>query len=78
VELPSIIQHLGSYAFYRYVSEVTIKATTPPTIEEKVFYDIRYDRPSVDWFVIYVPANSLESYKKAEGWNQYVDYIKAI
>jgi len=78
VELPSTIQHLGSCAFYRYVSEVTIKATTPPTIEERVFHDIRNDRPSVDRFVIYVPANSLESYKTAEGWDQYADYIKAI
>ena len=51
---------------------VTILATTPPTLGLVVFdtYGNRYP--------IYVPAESVETYKSASGWTTYASRIQAI
>ena len=63
------------------VTEVYCRPTTPPTA-------VRDEDSDKDWFLIanffgnipegftiYVPNDSVESYKTAYGWNQYADYI---
>lgn len=61
-------------AFYlcSQLSNVTVEATTPPTIGSDVFTSTHSS------LVIYVPAASVETYKSAERWLRYADKIQAI
>lgn len=63
-----------SYAFYGCLSlkEVTVEATTPQQIDASIF--LRCDNLQA----IYVPAESVETYKAATNWSAYADKIKAI
>lgn len=51
---------------------VTCLATTPPTLGSNVFSN------NYGAFVIYVPAESVDTYKAASGWSNYSSYIQAI
>jgi hypothetical protein len=63
----------GSFYGCRTLSSVTIKATTPPVIT-----NITFDKQDGwDPCTIYVPAESVESYKNAEFWSEYADHIVA-
>lgn len=53
------------------MTTITIKATTPPTLDSGVFNNTN-NCP------IYVPAESVETYKAASGWSNYADRIQAI
>lgn len=68
------IKSIGSYAFIRCynLKEVTILATTPPTINTTVFSNNHAERK------FYVPAESLEAYKTANVWKNYADVIFPI
>ena len=59
--------------FYNCTSltSVTIEATTPPTLGNNVFYNTN-ECP------IYVPSESVEIYKAANGWSNYASRIQAI
>jgi hypothetical protein len=50
---------------------ITIKATTPPTLDEDIM-----DANSVT--AIYVPSDSVDAYKSASGWSDYASKIQAI
>ncbi|MEN2753269.1 collagen-like protein [Capnocytophaga sputigena] len=50
-----------------------IKAETPPRVNTFPSLFSTGDEPT-----IYVPANSVENYKKAEGWKKYANKIQAI
>lgn len=45
---------------------------TPPSLGENAF------RNCVDGLQILVPSGSVDAYKQAFGWTEYVDKIKAI
>ena len=45
------------------------KATTPPQIGRNLFYDMN-NIP-----IIYVPQESVDAYKTAEGWSVWADMI---
>ena len=70
------ISFIGNGAFSKSepFESITIYATTPPTIETyNVFWDNANTCP------IYVPAESVDSYKTANIWSQYyADRIQAI
>ncbi len=71
VNIGSGITSIGSSAFgYTNVSVIYIKATTPPTISTGSYPSI----PST-CARIYVPTNSVETYKAAEGWKNYASKI---
>ena len=53
---------------------LTINATKPPKMTNSNFLDMLDGRPSA----IYVPAESVELYKNADGWKNYSDIIFAI
>ena len=53
------------------LNSITIKATTPPTLGSSAFDDTN-NCP------IYVPAESVNSYKNASNWIEYADRIFAI
>ena len=65
------ITSIGNTAFYGCsgLTSITIKAITPPTLGHSVF-DGSYP--------IYVPAQSVDTYKSASGWSTYASRIQAI
>ena len=67
------ITSIGDSAFYscQKLTSVTCLATTPPTLGSNAFTDTG-DCP------FYVPAESVEAYKTANGWNKYASRIQAI
>ena len=67
------IKYIGYNAFANCNEElsVTVTATEPPEIKYGVFDGIEH-------LTIKVPADSMESYKNAEGWNEYSDKIIKI
>lgn len=74
VTIPSGVTKINDSAFYMCdnLKSVTILATTPPTLGTSVFYSTHND------LVIYVPAESVETYKAASGWSSYASKIQAI
>lgn len=73
VTIGNSVTSISYYAFgySKYITSITINAVTPPTLATDAFYGI-YD------YIIYVPAESVEAYKTADGWSLYRDRIKAI
>jgi len=61
-------------AFQNCISfnKIVINSTVPPLLEEFVFYNTSED------LKIFVPAESLDVYKTAEGWSEYADIIYPI
>ena len=71
VTIPNSVKTIGQYAFNsNQLTSVTIHAVNPPTAAESIF---KYPYPT-----IYVPAQSVNAYKTAEGWEQYADKIFPI
>lgn len=73
IVFPASVQSIGSYAV-NYCSNLTslvIEATTPPTGADDMF-------SSLSNCSIYVPAESLETYKTAQYWSNYAQLIHAI
>ena len=72
IEIPSSVQKIEKEAFFDNdnLYSVTIRATTPPAINTPF--------PKSNNLKIYVPENSVETYKTAEGWKDYADKIEAI
>lgn len=68
------ITSIGDRAFAtsNNLEEVTIKATTPPTLHQDAFSNCN------DTFKIYVPKESVEAYKTASVWSNYADRIFGI
>ena len=56
---------LDAFTFCNNLTSVYCKATNPPTGGDRMFYDNATNRK------IYVPRNSVNAYKSAEGWSDY-------
>lgn len=70
VTIPDTVIQIDSYAFYSCRNITLIfTSTTPPTIGEQTFQGS---------YTIYVPAESVETYKTATGWSQYASRIQAV
>lgn len=74
VTIGSGVTSIGDSAFdtCRYLTSVTVEATTPPTLGSRAFASNAGTRK------IYVPAESVETYKETSGWSTYASYIQAI
>lgn len=72
VTIPSSVTTIGGGAFNACTGLTSIisESTTPPTLGTSVFSG--YNCP------IYVPAESVNSYKSASGWSSYASRIQAI
>ena len=67
---------IGDYAFRCCLGlSLTLTTTTPPTLGVDVF-DECYTSGYTN-MTIYVPAESVETYKAADGWSKYADFIQA-
>lgn len=66
------ITSIGNYAFYyaRRFTSIIIYATTPPTLGTNAF--------GSNNLTIYVPAQSVQTYKSATNWRNYASMIQAI
>ena len=73
ITLPSGVTSIGSSTFSDCTSltSVTIKAITPPAAVGNQF-------AGVSNFTIYVPAESVDTYKEDSGWSNYSNRIQAI
>lgn len=73
ITLPKSIESINSNAFTSCsaLKIVTINATTPPVIEKTTFSEYTVKR-------INVPANSVDTYKKAENWVKFANKIVAL
>ena len=72
ITIPEGVTSIGSGAFWDCcsLSKVYCKPKTPPIVGlEHVFAGNAYNRK------IYVPTESLDAYKSADGWKDYADYI---
>lgn len=74
IAIPSSVTTINNYAFERCTSltSVTVLATTPPTLGNGVFNNNASGRK------IYVPAESVETYKTTGNWVNYAADIEAI
>ena len=69
IEIPKSVYEIGSDAFYgcENLRTVYVSASTPPDLYGGAFSDCPAD--------IYVPMESVEAYKNAEGWSEYASRI---
>lgn len=72
ITIPNSVTSIGVGAFYycSRLARVYCEAKTPPRGRDNMFYNNASGRK------IYVPRNSVEAYKSADGWNEYADYIE--
>lgn len=75
VSMPQSVKVVLANSFLgcSYLSEITCFASTPPQFEYDL--DVFEGTPLT---VIYVPAESVDAYKSANGWRNYADIIQAI
>lgn len=62
----------ATFAACSNLKSVTVRATTPPELRSSAFNNTHAD------LVIYVPAESVDTYKAASGWSSYASKIQAI
>ena len=64
---------------------IYVKPLTPPTVPKEYIVSGGINKnqveswlalKDVDNFIIYVPTQSLDLYKEAQGWNEYIDKIQ--
>ena len=71
--IPNSVTSIGEFAFDGCaITSITIENATPPDVEDFAFEEVSEN------ITIYVPAESVEEYKTAEGWSEYADKIEAI
>ena len=71
--IPANVTQINFSAFNNTgIKEVKVEGTTPPQVFEKVWYGFPDDIT-----VIRVPAESIEKYKTAPGWQEYTNKIQA-
>ena len=74
ITIPESVVYIGSYAFYGCtgLESITCLATTPPTLDGTSVFGSTNNCP------IYVPSQSVNAYKAAEGWSSFASRIQAI
>ncbi|MBQ5670310.1 MAG: leucine-rich repeat protein, partial [Tidjanibacter sp.] len=72
VTIGNSVTEIGHYAFCNCTSLTSVycKPTTPPSIDLLPVFE-----GNASGRKIYVPAESVEAYKSAWGWNYYADAI---
>ena len=83
VTLPSTIKIIQQIELYdgtnrKHYSEVKILAKTPPELGNGYPFEPVSEGVDTVYVSVYVPAESVESYKSAERWSPYADQIQAI
>lgn len=78
IDIPSGVTNIGDYAFRDCsgLTSVTVNATTPPTL--RIFSSSSYAFSNTNNCPIYVPSDSVDTYKTTRGWSSYASRIQAI
>ena len=73
ISLPKSLDNIGNMAFNECtgLTEMTVLATTPPTVGTDVFLNVSRTIP------VYVPTASLATYQAADVWSEFTD-LQAI
>ena len=73
ITIPASATSIGAHTFYYCyaLTEISVLATVPPTVGYNAFFLVNLDIP------VYVPAESLEAYKAADGWKEFTN-LQAI
>ena len=73
INIPSGVTSIGSYAFANCsnITSITVNAATPPTLTYNAFY-------STNNCPIYVPSESVDTYKTTSEWSDYASRIQPI
>ena len=73
ITIPNSVTSIESYAFMDCsgLTSITSEATIPPSCGDASFFNVKKSIP------VYVPANSVEAYKKAKEWKNFTN-IQAI
>ena len=71
IDISNSVTSIGSNAFYscEKLSNITILATTPPTV------NLGYSEPT---YYVFVPSESVDTYKAADGWKSYPNIIYSL
>lgn len=76
IDIPSGVTYIGDYAFTKCSSltSITVRSTTPPSLYNS------FNNTPIDSGTgyIYVPSQSVETYKSTVGWSDYASRIQAI
>lgn len=72
IKLPAAMQQIGEYAFVgcNHLRGVICEANVPPTL-----YGNSFDPETLTKGILYVHTNQIETYKKAENWNQFANIV---
>lgn len=75
ITIPASVTRIDGQVFAgcTNLKTVYVKATTPPSMSYWVFTDNEHNNLDCK---IYVPAESVEEYKKASNWSTYADQIE--
>ena len=78
VILPSTVTYIrgAMLANCTSIQNLTLLATTPPTLSEGRLFGVEEQIPS--GFKIYVPSSAVNTYKQASGWSTYSNIIETI
>ena len=70
ITIPESVVSIGSSAFSycSHLTSITSEAKNPPYCYDKCFYYVDKSIP------VYVPANSINAYKDAEGWGDFTNF----
>jgi hypothetical protein len=77
IDLPASVTSIGNYAFYgcSSLTSITIRSTTPPTLDSSSSSTFPSTSQS---YTIYVPAESVNTYKTNSKWSTWSSKIQAI
>lgn len=84
ITIPINVTYIGQFAFMECtrLEAIYVEATTPPTLDTGGTYDGQslHESMAFDYTnncPIYVPCNSVDTYKSASGWMKYRDRIQS-
>lgn len=84
ITIPINVSYIGQMAFWECtrLKAIYVEAETPPTLDTSGQYDgeVLHESIAFDYTnncPIYVPCNSVDAYKSADGWKKYKDRIQA-
>ena len=74
ITIPSSVTEIAAQAFIgcNSLTSITVEATTPPALEDVYVFAVTNNCP------IYVPCESLDSYKTAQYWSEYETRFRGI